>query len=208
MSEFLLKMSPALKYTSLHLCTVQDPATILLIASTTVSAVSSISAGNAQAASYKAQAQASEYNAQMQERNAARTAQEYSIREDNMRRQQAKFLGSQAAALAQSETGLGTGSNLDVIDEDTQSAELDALTLRYEGQQERAGLLSEANMSRYDASVSRMNGRSARQAGYLGALGNVLRGTGQYYSSASKAAALKTPATAPVTTPGKLPWRY
>lgn len=172
---------------------VYDIGTALIIASTAVSAVGAISAGNAQAASYKAQAQAQEFNSQQQLKNADRVAAEYSVREDNLRRQQAKFLGRQRAALAESDTGLGTGSNLDVTNEDTQNAELDALTLRYEGQQERRGLLLDATYSNYDATVSRMNASSARQAGYMSAFGKVLGGAGRYYDYSSGLSTNKTP---------------
>lgn len=177
-------------------------ATVLLVASTAVSAIGSISAGNAQAASYKAAAQASEANATIQERNAARVSNEYSIREDNLRREQARFLGRQRAGFAESGTDLGTGSNLDVAKEDTQSAELDALTLRYEGDTERYGLLTDASMSRYDAGVSRMNASSAKKAGYIAALGNVLGGAGRYTDNANKAAAIQTPSGGS----SNLPW--
>ena len=170
----------------------------LLIATTAIQAISSISAGNAQAASYKASAQAQEYNAEMNRRNADRVSQEYSIREDNLRKQQTQALGRERAAFAQSDTGLGTGSNLDVMNEDTQNAELDALTLRYQGQTERAGLLSQSNLDSYDAQVSRMNASSARQAGYMGAFGKVLGGAGRYYDYSQSTAALKTPS---------LPWQ-
>lgn len=177
-------------------------ATVLLVASTAVQAIGSISAGNAQRASYNAAAKASDANATIQENNAARVSQEYSLQEDNMRREQARFLGRQRAGFAESGTGLGTGSNLDVMKEDTANAELDALTLRYQGDTERYGLLSDAAMSRYDAGVSRMNGSAAHKAGVIGAIGNVLGGAGRYADNANKTAALQTPSGGS----SNLPW--
>ncbi len=85
----------------------------LLLAAAAVQAVSSISAGNNQARNYKAQAQALDYNAQINRDNAARVSLEYSIREDQQRRQQSIAIGRQRAGIA--ESGIGTsGTALDL----------------------------------------------------------------------------------------------
>lgn len=183
---------------------VHEPATMLIAAATAVQAIGSISAAGAQASSYKAATKASEANAAIQTQNAARVSAEYSIREDNLRREQQRFLGRQRAGFAESGTGLGTGSALDVAQEDTQNAELDALTLRYEGNTERQGLLTDAAMSRFDAGVSRMNASSAKTAGYIGAVGNVLGGAGRYSDLSNKQAALSTPSGG--GSKSNLPW--
>lgn len=156
-------------------------APILFAASAGLQALSSISQGNAQAASLKSQAQASDMNAKTYEENAKRVARENSIKEDNIRREQARILGRQRAAMAESGTGLGTGSNLDVAVEDTRMAELDALTARYQGDTERTGLLAQAGMSRYEAGVYRNQAKSARTQGYIGALGNAIGAGVSYY---------------------------
>ena len=159
-----------------------DPATMLLIGSTAMQAVGSIQKGNAEAASYKAQAQANTYNAEINQQNADRTSREYSIKEDNLRRQQAQFLGRQRAAFSEADIGYGTGSALDVQTEDTVNSNLDALTLRYDGQTKRAAYLDQSNLDTFQSGVDQMNASSARTAGYISALGNVLGGAGRYQS--------------------------
>ena len=156
--------------------------TLLIGASTAVSAMGAISQGNAQAASYRSQAAADTYNAQVTRDNAARTSHEFSLREDNLRRQQAQFLGRQRAGFA--EAGIGTGgSAADVMEEDTVSSSLDALTLRYEGQTQRTAMLNQANLFDMQAAGANANAKQARKAGYIGALGSVLGGVGRYSSA-------------------------
>ena len=150
---------------------------MLLIGSTAMQAVGSIQKGNAEAASYKAQAQANTYNAEINQQNADRTSREYSIKEDNLRRQQAQFLGRQRAAFSEADIGYGTGSALDTV-----NSNLDALTLRYDGQTKRAAYLDQSNLDTFQSGVDKMNASSARTAGYISALGNVLGGAGRYQS--------------------------
>lgn len=169
-----------------------DPATALIIASTAVSAVGAISAGNAQAASLKSQANALEYNASVQRMNADRTAAEYSVREDQQRRQQAIILGRQRAGIAESGIGF-TGTALDLEEQSNINAELDNLTLRYEGNTQRAALLQDATMSTYQAGAAKSQAKSAKQQGYISALGSVLGGAGRYYQSQSALSSASSP---------------
>ena len=150
------------------------------LAAAAVSAVSSIQQGNAQAANLKSEAAANTRNADIQRENAARVSREAGVREDNLRRQQAQFFGRQRAGQAESGTGLGTGTNLDVAEQDMNEAELDALTVRYEGASERRAYLSDANALDFQAKVNRSNASSARKSGYLNAFGSMLGGVGRY----------------------------
>lgn len=167
------------------------------LAAAAVSAFGAIQQGNAASASYKAQAQASEYNAKIQEDNAARISREASIKEDNLRRQQAYFLGRQRAAIAESGVGLGSGSALDIQQDSETQAELDALTVRYEGETQRRAFLQDASLQRYEGSVARMNASEAKKAGYIGAVGSMLGGVGRYYNSTNAPTASRLPWQAP-----------
>lgn len=146
-----------------------DPVT-LLIASTAISAVSSISQGQQQASAYKAQAN-------VDTQNANNTTMAYAAKIDQQRRQQAQALGSARAASAENGT-LGTGSSLDVEVEDTTNAKADNLALQYEGDVQRTNYLNSARANRASAS-------NARKAGYIGALSSVLSG-GQRYGEMNK----------------------
>ena len=178
---------------------------ILLVAAA-VQAVGQISAGNAQAKSYKAQAQAYDYNAKVQRDNAARVAMEYSLREDQERRRQAIYLGKQRGAIAESNIGFA-GTALDLEEQSLINAEMDNLTLRYEGSTQRTALLNDAQLDEFNAGVSRMNAKQARRQGYMNALGTILGGAGRYYSSTSGVSNSAAPAGPVTTTAGPLPWQ-
>lgn len=155
---------------------------ILMIASTAISAVGAIAQGQAQAASYQSQAQASDYNAQVNEQNAQQVRLEASREEDDFRRKYRQFRGSQIASVAQAGIGFeGTGG--DLIEESDINAEMDALSIRYEGEMRARQSLQQATLDRYDASASRLNAKSAKKAGYLAGTGALLSGgasTGSY----------------------------
>jgi hypothetical protein len=152
---------------------------VLLVASTAISAMGSIAQGKAASASYKAQSQAQTYNSIVDKNNADQVATEYAVKENNLRQQQAGFLGRQRAALAESGIGPG-GSAGDVISEDTTRARMDDLTLRYEGQTKRTAYLNNSTLDKYQSKVASMNAGAASQAGYMGALGAVIGGAGRY----------------------------
>ncbi len=154
-----------------------------------MSALSSISQGNQQAAAYKAQANVDTINAN-------NTSMAYAAKEQNLRRQQAQKLGEARAASAENGT-LGTGSSLDVQEEDTTQANLDALTLRYEGQAQRTNYLNSAAQNRSNAS-------GARKAGYIGALSSVLSGGMRYGAGGSGGGAYGGGST--MTSAGNINW--
>lgn len=159
----------------------------IMLAMTAFQAIGALSQGNAESASLKSQAAAQEYNAAVQRNNAIRASREASIREDRTRRQAAQFLGRQRAAIAESGTGLGSGSAFDIQEDSEIQAELDALTVRYEGETERESLLQQSTLSTFGAQSSRANARSAKQSGQLKALGTVLGGVGRYTGTSSAA---------------------
>lgn len=142
-----------------------------LLAATVVSAAAAVRAGNAQKA-------ATEYNAIMAEQGAKSELQQAGEREAAKRRQTAMILGTQRAAIAQSGGGMG-GSAADVMQQSATNAELDALTLRYEGELRARGMQSSAVAERFA-------GRNAQQDGYFRATSSVLSGAGNYMGATAK----------------------
>lgn len=146
-----------------------DPFTMAIVA-TTVSAAGAIQKAEADANAYKREADVADENARIARVNAERTGQAYSLQEDKLRRSQKLALARQRGASYESGVGGNTGSNLDIQVEDSAQAELDALTLRYEGQNERNNRLNESINFQNSAATSRTNAKVARRAGYMDAL--------------------------------------
>lgn len=137
----------------------------MIIAATAVKAIGAIQQGSAAKA-------AGDYNASMLEQSAAVERQQTAAREDAKRRETRMVLGSQRAAFAQSGGGLG-GSAADVMQQSAINAELDALTLRYEGDLRARGMQA-------DATSERFAGKQAQRQGYFSAAGSILSGAGEY----------------------------
>lgn len=133
----------------------------------------------ANSASAKSQAYAQEYNATIADANAKATLEQTNAREEQQRRQFRSLQGEAIAGMAQSGTALN-GSNLDVLKQNAINNELDALTIRYEGQMQSRGLMAQAQLDRYGADASRRNGRAAMTAGVLGAGASLLGGFANY----------------------------
>lgn len=145
-----------------------------------VTAYSTIQAGKAQEAGYKAAANADIYNAKVAETNAAVARQTASAREEAQRRQARQILGEQRAALGQAGIGL-SGSASDVYQSSAARAELDALNIRYEGEREATGLLAQAEQSKYEAKANLMNAKSARSGARLSAAAGLLSSAASAY---------------------------
>jgi hypothetical protein len=151
----------------------------LTIASTVFGVVKSISGGNQQASQYEAAAQANQYNAAIARQRADVSLASASAKEDDFRRRTRIIQGRQRAAIAQSGTGFG-GSNADIERQSMVAAELDAMNIRYEGQLESQGLLSQASIDEHSAGISKVNASTTRTSGFMGAAGAVLSGAGDY----------------------------
>jgi hypothetical protein len=115
---------------------------------------------------------AADYNAALAEQNAAVQRQQAGAREEAQRREAGQVLGAQRAAFAQSGGGMG-GSAADVMQQSATNAELDALTLRYEGELRARGLEAEAAGERFA-------GKAALSQGYFNAAPTILSGASQY----------------------------
>lgn len=161
----------------------------LMIASSALSAYGSIQQGKAQAANYNAQAQANEYNAVVAQNNAKIANDQANAQEEQQRRHFRELQGQAYAGIAQSGSGF-TGSNADVLQQNAVNNELDALTIRYEGQNKSKSLESQAQIEKYNASVNRMNASEAKKAGYINAGAQLMSGATKYayYSKTGKLA--------------------
>lgn len=116
---------------------------------------------------------AANYNAQIQEQNAAVSRAEAGERESEVRRRSAMVLGSQRAAVAQAGGGSG-GSAADIMQQSAVSAELDALTTRYEGEMRARGFEQEAASHRYSGEVAASRASSQAFASILGGVGDYM----------------------------------
>lgn len=156
------------------------PVGYLIAASTAMTAVGAIQQGQAAAAQGRAQQQAQEYNAVVKEQNARLARQQAGAREEQQRRQTRQLLGQQSAALAQAGIGVGTGSALDIEEQSMVRAELDALTIAYEGDLQASGLLASAEQDRYMGEVAKARGENERTASYISAGASILSGAASY----------------------------
>jgi len=152
----------------------------LMIAASAMQAVGAIQQGKMAAAQGQAQMNAANYNARMKEIEAGITREQSNAREEQQRRQAREVLGRQRAAVAQASIGFG-GSALDIMEESATLAELDALTIRYEGDLKAKGLLAEAEFDKYSGQVSMAMGKAAKKASYVSAAASILQGSSAAY---------------------------
>lgn len=142
-----------------------------------IGALGAIQAANAQAA-------AAEYNARIQERNAIiadqnrkQAIETSEIAASDKRRENRRVLASMRAAYGTSGLEL-VGSPLDVLEDTAVEQELDTQRIRYEGRlRAREGAIQMLGL-REDATLSRMEGKAAKTAGYIGAAGQLVGGIG------------------------------
>ena len=153
-------------------------ATVASVASGVIGAVGAIQSANAQAA-------AAEYNARVQERNAIIADQNRKqdietaeIAASDKRRENRRVLASMRAAYGTSGLEMA-GSPLDVLEDTALEQELDAQRISYEGRvRGREGAIQMLGL-REGANLSRMEGRAAKTAGYIGAAGSLVSGVGK-----------------------------
>lgn len=130
---------------------IADPFTIILGAvGAAVSAFGSISAG-------QASANAANYNAQVAEQNAQRARAEGSAAAEQKVRENRRALGLQRAAIGESGFGY-SGSLFDISQQSAANAELDVLTLAYEGEAAARGQQNRAALYRTEADAERTQG--------------------------------------------------
>lgn len=134
---------------------------ILAAVGTAVSAVGSISQG-------QAAANAAEYNAQVAENNRIAARQQATFDEQRRREGLRRDLSSARVGAAKSGVDMA-GSALDVMVRGAEDAELEALRIRYGGEVAQNAAAAEAGLSRAQAGASRM-------AGFFGAGSALLSG--------------------------------
>lgn len=162
-----------------------EPTTIAMvaqyasIASTAMSVVGAISGAQAEKASYKSQQEASLRNEKILRDNAAQASREANAQEDELRRRQRVIRGNQVAGVAQSGIGFeGTGG--DLIEQSDINANLDTLSVRYEGEMRARGINSQADQSAFDAAVAGNKAKQAGNSGYFSAIGAGVKGASSY----------------------------
>jgi len=112
---------------------------------------------------------AAKYNANILNQQAAQVANNTSAEEAKLRREQRQEIGRQIATAAGSGA---SGSIVDVIRQNIENQEMDALTLRYRGAIEGASLKAQANMTKYE-------GKQALYGGIAGAGSKLLTSFGE-----------------------------
>lgn len=146
-------------------------------------AVLSVTAAAASAASemqqQNAAADAANYNQEVQNQAAKVADQQAAAAEDRQRAVGRQVLGKQRAAGA--ETGVAfAGSTADSLAQSAQNAELDALTIRYKGHLESAGLRADAKLQGVQAESSKKAATAAIGTGALGAGAAIAGAYGKY----------------------------
>lgn len=131
-----------------------------------LSAYSAIQQGNQQASSLMQQAATEKRNQQLLQDQARTARQQAGAEEEASRRESRRLLGQQRAAIGQS--GIGYGGTAGLLMEDSAvQAELDALNIRYGGEQQARNLLNQANEAGVSAGILGSNAKQARNAGLL-----------------------------------------
>ena len=151
----------------------------LIIASTAMAAAGAMQQAETQAYNAKAQANALDYQAQVDRNNADAATQAANAREEQQRRGFRQLEGQARAGIAQSGTGF-EGSNADILKQNAVLNELDALTIRYEGDNKAKGLMAQSQLDQYNAQTSRDNAGRYMTAGYLNAGSQILSGAAKY----------------------------
>jgi hypothetical protein len=179
------------------------PLGAMMAASAAMSAVGAIQQGMAAQAQAQAAQGAANYNATIKRQQAASELQQANAREEQQRRGSRQLLGQQRAALAQAGIGAG-GSALDIEEQSADRAELDALTMRYEGDLRAKGLLAAAEGAEYEGRAAIAAGQNAMTGAYLSAGASLLSAVGsyKYYSAGMPSSSLTGYAPSAGSSPG------
>jgi hypothetical protein len=153
----------------------------LSIASGVVGVISSISQGNANAASERSAAQAAEYNATINRQRADMALQQGNAQEEVKRRENRRAMGNLRAGLVENGIALDSGSGADLVEESSLNSEMDALNIRYNSQINARGYTAQAELDDYSAEAAKGRAKQARTAGFIGAASSALSAAGGYY---------------------------
>ncbi len=150
----------------------------MMIAAAVMQTVSSIAGGNAADA-------AGRRNGALLDQQADATRSATVTRENLTRERNAREMANQRASLAANGVDATSGTALIGVTQSAQDAEMDALTLRYEGLMQARGQNMEADNARYQ-------GKAAKRQAYWGAAGSLLNAGSKYLSSTQAPAPVET----------------
>jgi hypothetical protein len=148
-----------------------------------------------------------EINRQLADRDAKNTESIAKTKEDQRRRLTASIIGQQRSSIAGSGFDVGVGSALDVIGDTAEFGELDALNIRFSGQQQAfsdrlrgRGFQSGANAAFADSALADFNAnafaRDARANGISTALTSATTVASKWYQAGSTTSSVSpTPQT-------------
>lgn len=142
-----------------------------------IGAIGAIQSANAQAAAAEYNARIAERNSKIADQNRQMNIQTAEIAAEDKRRENRRVLSAMRAAYGTSGLELA-GSPLDVLADTAIEQELDVQRIRYEGRvRGREGAIQMLGLEE-DATLSRMEGKAAKTAGYIGAAGSLFSGAG------------------------------
>ncbi len=153
--------------------------TVLTIAATAVTAYGQVSAGNAANAQAKYEAKVADRNSKLSS-EAGVDARKRGEREQlNRWRRASQQMGEQRAGFAAAGLDVNFGTPALVVEDTAMIANEDVLTITDNTKKESKGFDIEGANFRDSAKASRMRGKAAKQAGYIGAAGTLLAGASQ-----------------------------
>lgn len=142
----------------------------------------SIFGGYANAANAERSAKVADFNAKKFLENAGRIRLESGLNEEAHRRAAKRVLGEQRAAMFESGVQF-SGSSADVYGQSELDAELDALNIRYEGDQQARAQEMDAYSAMSEAAALRVSAKQYRRAAWIGAGTAALQTGAQLYSA-------------------------
>lgn len=145
-------------------------------------AFSALQEGGQQSNALNQQAAAERRNQMLLTAQARVARQQAGAEEEAQRRQSRQFLGTQRAAMGQSGVGFGGTPGM-LYEDNAMQAELDALNIRYGGEQQAANLINQANEAGVSAQILKNNAKQARRSGYLKAGVSLLGGAASLFGS-------------------------
>lgn len=159
-------------------------AAALAAAGTAASAYSAYQSGQSQKA-------AADYNAEVDEQRARTARLQAGSAEDQQRAQARELLARQRGQVA--ETGFeALGTNATLLGQSAHELEMDALTTRYQGDMEAAGLVADSRLQTMQGRAAASAGRTQGVAGALSAAGGLVASVGTYRAGAAAATAART----------------
>lgn len=156
-----------------------DPLSIIGLALTAVSTIGSLTQANAQADVSESNAAVAEQNALYAEEQGATAVAEAAETEKRIRQDNARRMGSAAAARGASGVAL-EGSPLDVFADATAEGELTALDARYQGLVQSRYYNRQAELDRQSGQSELRQADQARSMGLWGAAGTLIGGGTSY----------------------------